>query len=356
MEANAFHAEVLFSLASAAATLRPGCDISVYSHDYWGAGALLREELGVECSYGPLTDLRDAVLIGDRRGSFDAVLIGTYPLPDERILRLAFAASARVLALVHDIGFFDDTDRVAALLRDHEGLHLAHAGVAPAEAVAELPAELRRRVSRFFPVFRTPPAGADPLRTPPADRSGVVVPGRMEFSRRDYPTALRLAAEAGVPLTLLGQADDEGRRRVRAAIEASGIPGRLLTVLANPGFPAFYRALDASRYVAVMTVNPEYLHGKLTAAAGWALSCGVPMLTHQDDYDHYTAADPLFADCMVRFRPDAPAGHPEHWGTVVRDTPPGDYARLCARTAAVRDALLAQNARLIQGMCGTSGR
>lgn len=348
LEANNFHEETLFAFASALERL-DGLKAQVFAPEHWRSREFLREELGANWEWRPFSDF------GAQTGRFDLLLVNTYPSPAGRAaVERAQAAGTPALGLVHDIDFFAQGGALAALER-HERLWLAHAGPVPPEGVDELPPALRARVTRFFPVVQVPyAANGEAL----GRRAGVALPGALEYARRDFSTALRLTAETGIPLRVFGRSRDHGdgpkrprdlnaeRDRLFGEIDSRGVAGTV-EITTDVSCRDFYRAVDRSRFVAVMTVNPEYLRGKLTGAVTGALSCGVPMLALPDVQAHYAAAEPdLFPGCMLAFDPLAPPGGNGDWASIA-SMPAGDYARSAAAAIRARDTLVEQNARTI---------
>jgi hypothetical protein len=340
LEGNNFHEETLFAFASVVGDAQT----TVFAPEHWRSREFVHEDLHVPCEWRPFQAF-DAV------EAFDLLLVNTFPSPaGQPAIDGALAAGTAVFGLVHDIDFFAEGGARAALER-HERLVLAHVGPSPPAGVDALPATLRRRVVRFFPVVRVEGAAE------PGRRSGVALPGALEYARRDFSSALRLAAETGTTLSIFGRSLDQGdgpkrprdldadRARLLAEIDARGLRTRV-AISTDVTCRDLYRCVGGSRFVAVMTVNPEYLQGKLTGTVTAALSCGVPMLALPPVRAHYAAADPdAFAGCMIAFDPLAS----DEWARIVR-TPDPAYERLCAEAIRARDALLRENAMTIRGL------
>lgn len=284
------------------------------------------------------------------------MIANTFPSPGgQSVVESALAAGQPVIGLVHDIDYFTDRGGAQQALERHPNLWLAHAGVSPSAGVERLPAELRRRVGRFFPVLRF---DARAWR-----RAGVALPGALEYARRDFSTALRLTADSRIPLKIFGRSHDQGdgpkaprdlnkeRGRLLDEIERRGV-GSDVSISSDVSCGDFYRAVSGSRFVALLSVAPEYLLGKLTGAITAAVSCGVPMLALPALHAHYRDADPdAFADCIVPFDPQAPAGRDDSWSSIV-DRPPIVYEQLCRAALRARDSLLAQNAATLRRVAG----
>lgn len=372
VEENNYHFETVFAFACSAGLPRGGCDLAVFAPDLRkpelsilrDSREFLREELQVACAWHAFPEFRKRARAPGDDPPFDLVIVNTFPPPGGRQAEeIAISAGRAVLGLVHDIHFFADSDGAQRALERYGNLWLAHAGVAAPMGARHLSAELQRRIVRFFPVFHfiSPPGaeGDDNGRRRRERRGGVALPGMIEFARRDYLTALRLTAETRVPLKIFGGGSgwvwsDAERQRLSDEIAARGVPSGSVSVSTNISCRDFYRAVDSSRFVAVMTVNPEYLMGKLTGAVTAAVSCGVPMLARRDVYAHYTDADPaVFSGCMIPFDAQAPAGRGDDWGSLARDTPADLYEDLCDETARARETLLKENATVIQRVMAT---
>lgn len=352
LEANEFHAETLFAFASAAELLATVESMSMFAVDYTGARAYLLDELGYAGAWRHYDEL------GDAATGADLVVANTFPSPgDQETIERVLATGRPLLGLVHRIGFFEERDGAPTALARHPNLWLAHAGVAPPDSVRKLERSLRRRVVRFVPVFRHEPACA------PAERTAVSLPGSIEFSRRDFATALRLTAESKATLKIFGRSDDarhgaeveallaRDRHRLFEFVAEQRLGPDVVQIGLDPSFRDFYRAVDGSRFVAVMPVNPEYLRGKLTGVVTAALSCGVPMLAPADVRRYHVDADARFERCMVAFDAHAPRGHANHWGALAGMSG-RRYAELCAEVVRTRDALLSENAALLSQLLG----
>lgn len=347
LEANRFHEEVLFAFVGAAARLSCGADISVFAPNHWRAMEFTLEDLRLDCAWLPFDEFRARLVAGP---PFDLIVANTFPSPAGQFaLEEALGSGRPVLGLVHDIDFFNARDGAEAALERWPTLVVGHAGVVPPRSLVEFPAPLRDRIVRFIPVL---PAGGDASAV--HTRTGVALPGALEFARRDISTALRLTARSGLPLRIFGRSKDHGdgprvqrdldaeRRRLYAEIERTGASTVDITV--DVSCHDFYTTVERSRFVAVMPFNPDYLRGKLTGAVTAAVSCGVPMMALPDVHEHYTRADPVtFSACMLRFDPSAPEGQHDEWATLVRNTPRNRYNDLCLAAAAARERLLNEN-------------
>jgi hypothetical protein len=364
VEENNYHAETVFAFACSASTHPGECDLTVFAPDprlnqgskeyraWEGAREFLLEDLQISCTWNDVREFRQRRSIDP---PFDLVIVNTFPPPGgQQAIEIALSAGEAALGLVHDIHFFGDPGGAQSVLKQYANLWLAHAGVAASEGARRLPIELQRRIVRFFPVFRfISPPGSQGADDGFHRRVGVALPGTIEFSRRDYATALRLTAETGVPLKIFGRGSGWAksvieRRRLSDEIAACGVPPGDVSVSVDVSCRDFYRSVDRSRFVALMTVNPEYLVGKLTGAVSAAVSCGVPMLARSDVHAHYVQADPaVFGRCMVPFDPHAPAGRGDSWGSLVGGMPLEIYEELCRETSRARETLLEENARTI---------
>lgn|GEM_PF-5473197 len=347
LEANRFHEEVLFAFVAAAARLPCGADITVFAPNHWHATEFTHDDLRLECDWLPF----DAFLPRRLAASpFDLIVANTFPSSDgEAAIDEALDSGQPVFGLVHDIAFFNDPDGAQAALERWPKLIVGHAGIRPPRPVSEFPARPRERIARFVPVL---PAGGNEANY--HTRTGVALPGALEFARRDISTALRLTARSGLPLRIFGRSKDHGdgpkvqrdldaeRRRLYAEIDRVGASTVVITV--DLSCHDFYHTVERSRFVAVLPASPDYLHGKLTGAVTAALSCGVPMLALPEVHEHYTGTDPApFRACMLRFDPAAAEGHHDEWGTLVRDTAPDVYDDLCRAAEKARERMLNEN-------------
>jgi hypothetical protein len=354
VEPNRFHAETIFSFACVAAATEGRPAVDVFSPDHRGAMDFATNRLRVTSPWRSV-DGFVAPAGGHRRGArYDLVILNTYPpmLSDDPrpMTALAVAAGRRVLGLVHDVAFLERIELVRELLERFDTLSLAHAGVRPPPPLAGLPAHLRARITRFVPVFRfASRAGPD------GGRTGVALPGSIEFSRRDYDTAVRAAAGSGVLLSVFGRTsapwhpgDVEAsllrdRQRFEALVaDHGGLPAGFHAVY-DPSFTEFYSLVDAARFVAVLPVNPEYLRGKLTAVITAALTCGVPLLCERVAHDHLRDAEsPTIENCSLPFDA-ASSGVAAQWRSAV-DVDAATYRALCADAVRTRERFIAENA------------
>jgi hypothetical protein len=346
LEANRFHEEVIFAFVAAAALLPHGADVTVFAPNHWQATEYMQGDLRLGYSWQPFDVFRD---LAAARLDFDLIIANTFPSPlGQDAIAAALDQGRVVFGLVHDIDFFESGAEAA--LRRWPTLILGHAGVVPPHAATVLDASLRKRIVRFIPVIHIPD-GVNSAAT----RSGIALPGALEFARRDIVTALRLAAESGIRLRIFGRSKDQGdgpkrlrdldgdRDRLHAAVDRLGAAS-VVDVSSDVSCSDFYHAVERSRFVAVMPNDPSYLRGKLTGAVTAALSCCVPMLALPDVHQHYTTSDPAtFARCMLRFDPEASSGDGAAWSTFVRDMLLDDYLALCQATTAARERLLAEN-------------
>lgn len=309
----------------------------MFAPDHWLSRRFLLDHLRIACNWNPFAEF-DRHAEGWNGPTFDLVIANTFPSPGgQQTVERALSVGGAVLGLVHDISFFERSGGAHAALARHRNLWLAYAGVAPPDAACRLPIGIRQRVSRFVPVLRF-----DPLQgTQVARRTGVALPGALEYRRRDFSTALRLTAETGVPLRIFGRSCDHGdgpkvprdldaeRRRLFGEIDARGVAASVMIAM-DVSCQAFYRAVAESQFVAVLPASPEYLMGKLTGAVTAAVSCGVPMLAPPRVRDYYTLDDSdLFSGCMLAFDAFAPAGRGDDWGSLVRDMATGHYEDPC---------------------------
>lgn len=353
LEANRFHEEVLFAFVAAASRLPHGAEVTVFAPNHWEAMEFMRDDLRLECAWRPFDEF------GSPSGpdsSFDLIVANTFPSPaGQSALDRALDRGLPVLGLVHDIDFFNRYDGAEAALARWPTLILGHAGVIPPRPLIEFDAALRERLVRFIPVI---PIGSE---TSPVDaRTGIALPGALEFARRDISTALRLAAKAGLLLRIFGRSKEKGdgprlprdldADRERLHREIDGMEAStVVDVATDVSCRRFYRAVEQSRFVAVVPVHPDYLRGKLTGAVTAAISCRVPMIASPDVHQHYTMSDPVtFAACMLRFDPEAPAGEGSAWATVTRDMAPDVYWALCQATAKAREQLLSENTSTLE--------
>lgn len=340
LEPNPYHEETLFAFACAAADY---ADIAVFSPDHRGALCLARSALDLPIEWHPYVEF--VVASSARTAPYDIVVLNTFPsswLDAAGRLGSAIGAGRRAVGLVHDIAFFERTETLHQLLETHPSLTLAHAGVVCPSAVAALPASLRARVTRFVPVFRHPTG-----RT----RDGVAVPGTIEFTRRDYGAIVRLASASRMPLRVFGRSRD--RRNGREVEEVLARDRRrfneLVSALANAdvrvrydvSFREFYASVEASRFVALVPVNPQYLQGKLSGALTAGISCDVPLLATKPVHSQLVESIPSFSTCVVPFDATAPSSASE-WRRL-RGIDADEYRALRAGAHQVRETLIAEN-------------
>jgi hypothetical protein len=353
-EANNFHEETIFALVTAARQAAPDARLTVFAPDHWESRSFLLADMRMTARWLPFAAL-------GTESAIDLLLVNTFPSPAGQPLVEANWRRARaVLGLVHNLEFFGTSGAAAALHR-HPNLTLAYVGPTMPDAAAHLEGERRAgRVVRWLPVLRPGPAAAD------ADgagqfgqRTGIALPGALEFARRDYALAFELAARTGVQLRIFGRSRDQGdgpphprdldqdRLRMQETIASFAITDRV-AVATDVSCREFYRTVERSRWVAVLPNQEDYLRGKLTGAVTAAVSCGVPMLASAACFEHYTRADPaVFATCMMAFEKDvmplANSGGPCR---------PGVYEQLCMATIRARETLIAQNASVVERLLG----
>ena len=360
VEANNFHEETLFALATAARQAAPAADLTVFAPDHWQSRSFLLDDMRIAARWRPFDELAGAA--GGAQPDIDLLLVTTFPSPaGQPVIESSWARARAVLGLVHDLDFFADPSGAAAALRRHPNLTIAYPGPAAPEAAAHLAAEQRAgRVARLMPVLRP-----RPLATAAQDydaRDGIALPGALEFARRDYPLAWAHIARTKQTLRVFGRSHDSGdgpkkardldadRAGMLAAIESWGIADRV-EVATDVTCRQFYDTVARSRWVAVLPNQEDYLRGKLTGAVVAAVSCEVPMLVSAACARYYTGADPdIFGPCMLPFGIDAEAGDGQPGSTYQDDAASQNdaaYRQLCRHTLQAREALIEQNVGLI---------
>ena len=352
VEANNFHEEALFALATAARQAAPTAALTVFAPDHWQSRSFLLDDMRIAARWRPFDEL--AVAVGGAEPDIDLLLVTTFPSPaGQAVIEASWSRARAVLGLVHDLDFFADPSGAAAALRRHPNLTIAYPGPAAPDVAAHLAQERRAgRVARLMPVLRPRPLPATAAQDYD-DRSGLALPGALEFARRDYRLAWAHVARTGETLRVFGRSHDSGdgpkkardldadRQGMLAAIEDWGIADRV-ELATDVTCRQFYDTVARSRWVAVLPNQEDYLRGKLTGAVVAAVSCGVPMLASAACAQYYTSADPgIFGPCMLPFGVDTDTGVDTGAG------PTASYQQLCQHTLRAREALIDQNVRLL---------
>ena len=379
-EANNFHEETIFALATAARQAVPAAELTVFAPDHWESRSFLLDDMGIAAHWRPFPELADRPVTGE--ADFDLLMVNTFPSPaGQPVIEENWFRARTVLGLAHDLDFFAAPSGADAALRRHPNLTICYPGPALPDVAGHLAREHQAgRVLRWMPMLRPHPQSADGLDGRLADRLGIALPGALEFARRDYALAFGYVARTRSLLRIFGRSHDSGdgpkkardldadRRQLWEAIDSWGITEQVATAT-DVTCREFYQTVSLSRWVAVLPNQQDYLRGKLTGAVTAAVSCGVPMLASPEAAEYYTRSDPeLFAGCMLPFTADGELGQDADLGQadlgqadLGRDADLGhafgqaaeaDYRELCRRTLHTREALIRQNVDVVNRLLG----
>jgi hypothetical protein len=296
VEQNDYHEETLFAFATAITRLPGRVELTIFSDDNRGSHHFLSAVLGIRARWRPAADW---TATAER---FDLVVLNTLLRDNASVaLERADVVGRQVLALVHDVEYFADREGAKAVLARFPGLTLAYPSAIPSSSLRRFSAN--DRVIRFLPVFEYRAEAAGEL-------VPVAMPGTIEFSRRDYLSALDQAAATGLGLHIFGRSFDSvhgeeirrtldrDRARLLAEIERRGLTARQVVVSTNLDCKSYFRAAADACFVSMYPADPAYLAGKLTGSLTTALSCGVPMIAPEPVREALTRAWPLVSSCV----------------------------------------------------------